>query len=261
MSSNVLKVAAGAVLALLLIVFLFSSGEEGESSPQPPEIDADAAEAVRQRLGKLEPSNLQDEPGEPAQAVDAMENAPAPQRPAAARPTQPAMQRPGSSMQQRPPSGMQAAVGGSGSTPVVEKPHDVTPQDIPSLKHMAVNDTDIDRRLEAVTLLGASEEPEVIPVLGQALSDEDAEVRLAAIQALADFTEEGVFDLLGKAATDDPEADNRYEALEALSDFDEDRAMLYAKRALDDPDEDVRDLAESLLDTDGGEAPVARPNP
>ncbi len=125
---------------------------------------------------------------------------------------------------------------------------DVDPDDIPALKAIALKDTDPERRLAAVTMLGASEDPAVVPTLAQALSDEDDEVRMAAIQALSDFTGDAPIDLLSKVVVDDPSADNRYEALEVLSDLGGERAATAIQKALNDPDEDVRSLAEGMLD-------------
>lgn len=128
---------------------------------------------------------------------------------------------------------------------------DADPDDLPALKEIALNDPDPDRRLTAVTLLGASDDPQAIPILGEALKDADEEVRLAAIQSLADMTEGVPVDLLGTAALSDPSPDNRYEALEALADTGDPAARPYLERALQDPDEDVASLAESLLELDG----------
>ena len=127
---------------------------------------------------------------------------------------------------------------------------DPDPDDIPALKQVALHDPDPDRRLTAVTLLGASDDPQAIPILAEALKDADEEVRLAAIQSLADMTEGVPVDLLGTAALSDPSPDNRYEALEALADAGGPAARPYIEKALQDPNEDVASLAESLLELD-----------
>jgi len=124
---------------------------------------------------------------------------------------------------------------------------DPQPEDIPTLKTMALQDADPQRRLAAVTLLGASDDPDVIPVLAQALSDQDEDVRMAAVQSLADFTGEAPVDAI-ETALNDPSADVRYEALEVLSDIGGDRARRAVQRALNDPDEDVQELAQSILE-------------
>ena len=125
---------------------------------------------------------------------------------------------------------------------------DQDPDDIPGLKKMALEDGDAERRLAAVTLLGASDDPQAIPILAQALQDQDEEVRLAAIQSLADVTGDVPVDVIGSAALNDPSADNRYEALEVLSDVGDAASRAYIEKALNDPDEDVRSLAEGILD-------------
>ncbi len=259
MSSNVVKVAIGAALALVLAIVVLRSGQDAApSGPKPANVDVNAADAVRQRLDQLRASRQQGGAVEEAAGnikVDSkVAGAPAPSLPG--RPAAPAAPAPEAEMKRAPGQVPPAPQGGNvAGAPSVRD----SAEDIPALKNMAINDKNVDRRLEAVTLLGATEEPDVVPVLGQALSDEDPEVRLAAIQALADFTDDGVLDLLGKAATNDPDADNRYEALDALSDLEDDRAAVYAKHALQDPDEEVRDLAQSMLGNDGGGAAPAAP--
>jgi hypothetical protein len=126
---------------------------------------------------------------------------------------------------------------------------DPQPEDIPTLKTMALQDADPQRRLAAVTLLGASDDPNVIPVLAQALSDQDEDVRMAAIQSLADFTGEAPVDAI-ESALNDSSPDVRYEALEVLSDIGGERARRAVQRALNDPDEDVQELAQSILEFD-----------
>ncbi|MBI3786233.1 MAG: HEAT repeat domain-containing protein [Deltaproteobacteria bacterium] len=143
---------------------------------------------------------------------------------------------------------------------------DQDPDDIPGLRKMALEDSDPERRLAAVTLLGASDDPQAIPILAQALQDGDEEVRLAAIQSLADVTGDVPVDVIGQAAVNDPSADNRYEALEVLSDVGDAASRSYIEKALNDPDEDVRSLAEGILDLedtyeDGGKpAPAGTPH-
>ncbi len=138
------------------------------------------------------------------------------------------------------------------------------PEDIPAMKKIALEDADPDRRLAAVTMLGASENAEAIPVLAQALSDSDEEVRMAALQALADFTDEPPVDAI-ENALNDPTPDIRFEALSVLADVGGDRARSAVEKALNDPDEDVRNLAEGILDmenayepTPAGAAPAAQ---
>jgi hypothetical protein len=126
--------------------------------------------------------------------------------------------------------------------------------DIPGLSRAALQDPDAERRLAAITLLGATEDPQAIPALTQALSDQDEEVRMAALQALSDYTDEPPVEAI-ESALNDPSADIRFEAVDVLSDIGGDRARSAVERALNDPDEDVRALAEGILDIDETYAP------
>lgn len=261
MSANAIKVAVGAVAALLLMYLWLGNDDELQpDTSRAPQVDSNAVEAVRQRLDQLrsarDSETAGDAPADKIRVDSAVSGTPSG---LSRRFGQPAQQGPIVNVERnvdRAPDKMPPAPHG-GNVTGNSSLRDMGVDDIPTLKKMAVDEGDAEKRLEAVTMLGATEEPEVVPVLGQALADEDPEVRLAAIQALADFTGDAPFDLLGKAALDDPDADNRYEALEALSDLEDDRIQVYAKQALQDPDEDVRGLAESILgldDTPGGQA-------
>jgi len=129
---------------------------------------------------------------------------------------------------------------------------DADPEDLPTLKQMALTDPDPERRVTAVTLLGVSENTDAIPILAQALSDQEEDVRMEAVLALADFVDEAPVQAL-EIALSDPSADVRYEALDVLSDIETPEAFQAIKRALDDPDDDVRELAELLAELYGEE--------
>jgi len=120
-------------------------------------------------------------------------------------------------------------------------------EDISALTKVAFGDPDPDRRLAAVELLSATENPEVITVLARSLADENEEVRMAALQALSDFTGEAPT-LAIEGALRDPSADIRYEAVSMLAEVGTDRARAAIRQLLNDPDEDVRFLAESVLE-------------
>lgn len=119
------------------------------------------------------------------------------------------------------------------------------PDDVPLLSKIALEDSDPERRLIAVSLLSTSDNPQIIPVLVQALSDENEEVRMAAVESLSDFTGEAPVDAI-ESALNDPSADIRFEALSVLADIGGERAHHAIQRALHDPDPDVRALAEDL---------------
>jgi hypothetical protein len=122
---------------------------------------------------------------------------------------------------------------------------DTDPEDLPTLKQIALSDPDPERRVTAVTLLGVSENPDAIPILAQALADESEDVRIEAVLALADFVEEAPVEAL-EIALSDPSPDVRYEALDVLSDIETPEAYQAMKRVINDPDDDVRELAELL---------------
>lgn len=126
-------------------------------------------------------------------------------------------------------------------------PLDAFAKDLPMLAKIALHDTDPERRLMAVSLLSASESPQVIPVLVQVLSDQDEDVRMAAVESLADFTGEAPVDAI-ESALNDSSADIRYEALSVLADIGGERARRALENALNDPDPDVRGLAAGVLD-------------
>jgi len=120
------------------------------------------------------------------------------------------------------------------------------PDNISGLRKMLQDDADPDQRMAAVMLLVASEDPEAVPLLMQALSDADQEVRLAALNALADFGNDPPVEAIGSALKD-PAPEVRLEALNLLADIGGTRARRAIETALSDPDDDVRALAESIL--------------
>lgn len=133
-------------------------------------------------------------------------------------------------------------------------------EDIGALTKVAFGDPDPERRLGAVELLSATEDPQVITVLARSLADQNEEVRMAALQALSDFTGEAPAVAI-EGALHDPSADIRYEAVSMLADVGTDRSRNAIQQALTDPDDDVRFLAESVLELhkgpDEGHVPAA----
>jgi len=124
-------------------------------------------------------------------------------------------------------------------------------EDIGALTKVAFGDPDPERRLGAVELLSATEDPQVITVLARSLADQNEEVRMAALQALSDFTGEAPAVAI-EGALHDPSADIRYEAVSMLAEVGTDRARSAIQQALTDPDDDVRFLAESVLELHKG---------
>ncbi len=251
-------VVLGSVAALTVAILYLRSGSEPELAPAPPTFAPEARErgqeAMRRRLQDLREAHERraGSGSSASRGASGAERAEAPS--GGTMDVSRGEVRGGGEMQRLKPR-----PGGMGQAPeAAEVPADVDldvdPDDIASLKQIALQDPDPDRRLTAVTLLGASDSPEAIPILGEALKDADEEVRLAAIQSLADMTDAAPVDLLGTAALADPSPDNRYEALEALADLGGPAARAYLEKALQDPDQDVAALAESLLELDSDES-------
>jgi hypothetical protein len=254
-------VVLGSVAALSLVVVYLRSGPQPapEAPPaQEPQVRprGDGQEVVRRRLQELREAH---ERGKAASGMSAGRSQAEPE--SGGKIEVPSGNRGEKAMQHlKPRSGSTTDAGAGSEAAGVDL--DFDPDDIPALKQIALQDPDPERRLTAVTLLGASDNPEAIPILGEALKDADEEVRLAAIQSLADMTEGApVVDLLGAAALSDPSPDNRYEALEALADVGGPAARSYLEKALRDPDEDVSSLAESLLELDSDSDMEAPPTP
>lgn len=242
-SRNV-QIAVGAAVALLVVfVIIVRLGRQPqEPAPalrEPESLQAPQpmkpSERVLQRLEQLRASRARLSKGEPDERVQARGSVAAvPKRvvPGA-----------GPAQMQEAPSGTDTQDGAEDDSLSPEP----DPDDIPGLKSTALQDPDPDRRLAAISLLGATEDPQVIPTLGQALADTDEEVRMAALESLSDFTDEPPVDAI-ESALNDPSADIRFEALDVLSDIGGDRARSAVERALNDPDDDVRALAEGILD-------------
>lgn len=241
-------VALGAA-SLLLILAIWVAVPDRHEPALPAGVSPQAverSEAVRERLRELGAARLRERPPEAA----------APGRlvvPGAAPPG--SEESAGAALR----SGAEAAGRAAGARPrpegvgtsgeaALQSDHVAMPdpEDLPVLKEMSLHDADAQRRLAAVTLLGASDDPGVVPILAQALLDENEDVRLAAVQALGDFTADLPVEAL-EGALKDPSPDVRYEALELLAEAGGDAARRAAARALEDPDDDVRDLARIIL--------------
>jgi|ERR1700687_1104191 len=248
-------IVVGGVIALAVFVFVLRSVRHTGSRPGEEEggktsESAKRGDRVEQRLQQLREAHARGAQGTEAGQIEARAGVPAnPNR------MKPHGAAGGADMGAGTGVGNQPNVPADGGDPGP----DGDPEDIPTLKKLALEDPDPERRLTAVTLLGASEDAEAIPVLAQALSDQDEEVRLAAIQSLADFTGDAPVDALQKVVESDPSADNRYEALEVLSDIGGDRARAAIERALSDSDEDVKGLAEGILDLEQTYEPASGP--
>jgi hypothetical protein len=242
-SSSGLGLKIGGVIALALVgILYFAFARSDTPMPEAPKPPADLPQAEAQPHDTLQEKPMQERPGnmniggttEGEEIEKSARLAATPiQRPAAQPPGIAALPR-----RDRP-----AAPAETGADPAAND--DADPEDLPTLRQMALTDPDPERRLTAVTLLGVSENSEAIPILAQALSDQEEDVRMEAVLALADFTDEAPVQAL-EIALSDPSPDVRYEALDVLSDIETPEAYQAIKGALDDPDDDVRELAELL---------------
>lgn len=236
-----LKIGAAVAVLVVGVAYFFYPSSKPVAEPEPPapqaRPDARPKNPLQAKPMQMEPEDAgtADEPGE---AI----------KPRAEIPATP-MQRPAG------PAGVpgrarSAPAGQAAREPAAPDSADADeadPEDLPTLKQMALSDPDPERRLTAVTLLGVSENKDAIPILTAALSDQDEDVRMEAVLALADFTEDGPVEAL-EIALSDPSADVRYEALDVLSDIETPEAYQAIKKALNDPDEDVRELAQLLIE-------------
>lgn len=147
-----------------------------------------------------------------------------------------------------------------------DEDNDEDPEEMAQLKKTLLNDPDPEERIGAVLMLTGEEGPESLHMLLDAMSDPDAEVRLAVVEALGDRVEELSADTLTPALRDsDPEV--RFEAVSILGDMENDpEAAQRVREAKNDPDEDVRELADGIDEMgddadDDDVAPVATARP
>jgi hypothetical protein len=140
-------------------------------------------------------------------------------------------------------------------TPRYRPADDLDPDDAEDEAKLAEtirSNPDAEERASAVFFLSGGESRTVIPVLLEALSGPNPEVRLAVIEALDDYSDDIKPEALIPALSDSDE-EVRFEALGVLGDMDDEEAVRdIAKRMLNDPSEDVKSLAEGILDMDDG---------
>ncbi|MGH7788898.1 MAG: HEAT repeat domain-containing protein [Candidatus Binatia bacterium] len=143
---------------------------------------------------------------------------------------------------------------------------DEDPEEMEELRTTLFNDPDPDERMGAVLMLTGDEGPESLRMLLEAMGDPDPEVRLAVVEALGDRAEELAPSTLAGAMRD-PDPEVRFEAVSILGDMeDNDEALQMVGAAKSDPDGDVQQLAEGILDfadeddgDDDGDQPPTQP--
>ena len=100
--------------------------------------------------------------------------------------------------------------------------------------------------VDALESFGSADDPEIIRLLGEALADSDNAVKKSALEALTDKEGAAVIPVLA-AGLKDPDPSIRVDALDALS---EKGQLHLVRNALSDPDQDVREKAQELLETE-----------
>jgi len=238
-------IGVAAALAIVVVVLLMRpqvQSDEDSSAPHPLQPVAREPLKLSERLHPRSDA----EPPPPLEARHASKGDPikaqaaAPATPAGMKPRAVAAARPDDT-EPTPRPGVAADL------PPEDIDLDNASEDIGALTKVAFGDPDPERRLGAVELLSATEDPQVITVLARSLADQNEEVRMAALQALSDFTGEAPAVAI-EGALHDPSADIRYEAVSMLAEVDTERSRSAIQQALTDPDDDVRFLAESVLE-------------
>jgi len=123
------------------------------------------------------------------------------------------------------------------------------PEDLPTLGRVALTDPDPERRAAAGVLLAASENPQAVPLLRQALADKDPKVRHTLVKEIADvdFAPDATVDLLAPVVMKDADPANRVLALQTLAGIGGDRVTALATRLKKDAVPEVRVLAEKIM--------------
>ncbi|MBN1383253.1 MAG: HEAT repeat domain-containing protein [Elusimicrobia bacterium] len=125
-------------------------------------------------------------------------------------------------------------------------------QHINGLKHKKS-----DVRIESARALGESGDPEVVPVLRDALNDKDDDVRLEAVYALSKIRDDAAVAALAVAVRDDEE-EVRLAAVDGLSGSESKAAISPLIEATKDKDDNIKRPAVILLGAIG-DASVIQP--
>ncbi|HEY3304778.1 MAG TPA: HEAT repeat domain-containing protein [Candidatus Binatia bacterium] len=105
-------------------------------------------------------------------------------------------------------------------------------------------DSAVDGKLATIEVLEQSEDPKSVDELGKMLTDQNAEVKSAALDALADKEGANVNQAL-RRGLNDPDPQFRVEVLEALAERGDLDSL---RKALNDPNSDVKEAAADLLE-------------
>lgn len=149
-----------------------------------------------------------------------------------------------------------------GHAPAAERADTDDPQnlaDLQKLIHTATEDPDPTERAAAISDLALRDDfANVLPVFYKVAKDQDPDVKLAVVTALGELGEAAPIDLVAQYASDrDPEI--RLEALSVVESLAEEESTANAvapilNRATHDPDEDVRDKANEIVEQLSGDS-------
>ncbi|MBM4055405.1 MAG: hypothetical protein FJ264_12220 [Planctomycetes bacterium] len=118
-----------------------------------------------------------------------------------------------------------------------------------ALAKIALENEDPEKREDAIIELGETEDKKAIEIIAKALEkDTNEDVRLSAIDALLEIEDEAVVKPLSKAALSDKDPWVRESAVEALGEIEGNEAIEIIKKALNDEDGSVREIAQEILD-------------
>ena len=121
---------------------------------------------------------------------------------------------------------------------------------VAEIEDTVLNGTDPARRRIAIEQAGLEEPEDAVRILTGALDTfgpNDAALRVAVLEQLSDFADDLPPQIL-QPALRDPDPAVRFEAVSLLADSDSAEAMASIGRLTNDPDEDVRALAQGVLE-------------
>ena len=146
-----------------------------------------------------------------------------------------------------------------GREPVGEPADPENIADLRKLIHTATEDPDPNERAAAISDLSLRDDfANILPVFYQVAKDPDPDVKLAVVTALGELGEAAPIDLVAQYASDrDPEI--RLEALSVVESLAEEESTANAvapilNRATHDPDEEVREKANEIVEQLSGES-------
>lgn len=123
--------------------------------------------------------------------------------------------------------------------------------DIPKLMKTVEEDPDPTERAAAITDLSLLDPAQALPALQKGAKDPDDDVRLAVVIAIGRYGDQAPIDLIAQFSQD-PDPEMRLETLDVIESLLDEEAISIRLRqfvevAARDPDEDVRDRAQDIL--------------